>query len=492
MHDPIPENEVLYKHVNFCGVDRPRERPMIEEDNYCKKHKHERTITWVKDLNEISRELCDLYPFTCELCGIEGHFNFQCMNFQNITVNQLCDNMITPELYDELMLFFMCEELSEKTSWLDVNALGINNTLQNFHLYCVVNCHENDYISKIRKEGTLPKYKNVSYISTNKKESFSQVSPIVSNYKPGYVEKHHLQPLPPKVKKKKNKRRRKRRKKEEEWVSTWPEHIPRINFYPNGYKFMEDGELDFIHYYPDVKSVGTIEDDFDYDMHVTYCDWEDNDNATYDLENLFGANSENDDIESSKLGDDRIASPLPISDVVIDNYFSSNNKDIMFTHIVASNDNALLYYDNVITPIYSDYNGTYDIRRNYPYETCHNHGGNYSLVEHHLPDTQLIYSVQVVYDSPTPTVTNEKDYAYAESKSTFLHVDHGNNALCDAYIAEFIRDPTENYYEKGTYAYRYFNNIKFPLFMVNILKLCLFCLPMLVALCFNNLFSYKI
>src|SRR3954469_24373216 len=80
---------------------------------------------------------------------------------------------------------------------------------------------------------------------------------------------------------------------------------------------------------------------------------------------------------------------------------------------------------------------------------------------------------------------------HVENKSTFLHVDHGNNALCDAYIVEFIRDPTENYYEKGTYAYRYFNNIKFPLFMVNILNLCLFCLPMLVALCFSNLFSYK-
>src|SRR4051812_34191408 len=81
---------------------------------------------------------------------------------------------------------------------------------------------------------------------------------------------------------------------------------------------------------------------------------------------------------------------------------------------------------------------------------------------------------------------------HVESKSTFLHVDHGNNALCDAYIVEFISDPTENYYEKGTYAYRYFNNIKFPLFMVNILKLCLFCLPMLVGLCLNELFYCNI
>src|SRR3954463_11111897 len=197
-------------------------------------------------------------------------------------------------------------------------------------------------------------------------------------------------------------------------------------------------------------------------------------------------------MESSKLGDDRIANPLPTSNVTIDNYFASKNKDNMFTNIVASNDNALLCYDDVITPIYGYNKDIYDIRRNYPYESCHNHGGNYSLVENHLPNTQLIYSVQVVYDSPTPTITNEKDYAHVESKSTLLHVDHGNNALCDTYIVEFIRDPTENYYEKGTYAYRYSNNIKFPLFMVNILKLCLFCLPMLVGLCLNELFYCNI
>src|ERR1041385_4827165 len=136
-------------------------------------------------------------------------------------------------------------------------------------------------------------------------------------------------------------------------------------------------------------------------------------------------------MESSKLGDDRIASPLPISDVVIDNSFASENKENMFTNVVVSNDNALLYCDDVITPIYSDYKGTYGIRRNYPYETCHNHGRNYSLVEHHLPNTQLIYSVQVVYDSPTPTITNEKYYAHVESKRTLLQVGHGNNAICD-------------------------------------------------------------
>lgn len=73
-----------------------------------------------------------------------------------------------------------------------------------------------------------------------------------------------------------------------------------------------------------------------------------------------------------------------------------------------------------------------------------------------------------------------------------VHVDHGNYVLCDTYIVEFIHDPTENYYEKGTYAYRYFNNINFPLFMLKVLMLHLFCLPMLISLCFNELFYCNI
>ena len=36
------------------------------------------------------------------------------------------------------------------------------------------------------------------------------------------------------------------------------------------------------------------------------------------------------------------------------------------------------------------------------------------------------------------------------------------------------------------------NNVKFPRFMLKALKLHLFCLPMLVDFCFNNLFSHDI
>ena len=71
-------------------------------------------------------------------------------------------------------------------------------------------------------------------------------------------------------------------------------------------------------------------------------------------------------------------------------------------------------------------------------------------------------------------------------------VDHEKNALCDSYIVEFIHDSIEIYYEGGIYAYRNCNNIKFPLYVLKVLKLCLFCPPMQVDYCSHKLFAHKI
>ena len=60
------------------------------------------------------------------------------------------------------------------------------------------------------------------------------------------------------------------------------------------------------------------------------------------------------------------------------------------------------------------------------------------------------------------------------------------------YIVEFIHDATENYYEGRIHACRNCNNIKFPLYVLKILRLCLFCLPMLVDYCSHKLFAHKI
>ena len=103
---------------------------------------------------------------------------------------------------------------------------------------------------------------------------------------------------------------------------------------------------------------------------------------------------------------------------------------------------------------------------------------------------ETIFSIQVSYD--TPTILNEKNFAYVESSKFSMQVDHGKNALGADYIVEFIHDATENYYEVGTYASTYCNNIKFPLYVLKILKLFLFCLPMLVDYCSHKLFAHKI
>ena len=91
-----------------------------------------------------------------------------------------------------------------------------------------------------------------------------------------------------------------------------------------------------------------------------------------------------------------------------------------------------------------------------------------------------------------PTIPNEKNFAYLESSKIYMLVHHENNALCDGYIVEFIHDSAENYYEGGTYACRNCNNIKFPLYVLKVLKLCLFCLSMQVDSCSHKLFAHKI
>lgn len=65
------------------------------------------------------------------------------------------------------------------------------------------------------------------------------------------------------------------------------------------------------------------------------------------------------------------------------------------------------------------------------------------------------------------------------------------NALCAGYIVKYLHDATEKYYAVGTYACRNCNNIKFPLYVFKVLKLCLFCLPMLVDSCFHKFLFTK-
>src|SRR3989337_4135104 len=139
-------------------------------------------------------------------------------------------------------------------------------------------------------------------------------------------------------------------------------------------------------------------------------------------------------------------------------------------------------YENKVA-IYDDYcDDIYAIKNNDNHETCH-HDFNFQL-DYASHDSYVVEFA--------PTTIYENKFAYVESNKISMLVDHGKNALCDSYIVEFIHDATENYYEGGTYTCRYCNNIKFPLYVLKILKSCLFCLPMLVDSCSHKLFAHKI
>ena len=110
-------------------------------------------------------------------------------------------------------------------------------------------------------------------------------------------------------------------------------------------------------------------------------------------------------------------------------------------------------------------------------------------------DEQIYYdeSMPPIYDDYCDdTYAIKKKFPYVESRKFSMLVDHEKNALGAGYIVEFIHDATENYYEGGIYACRNCNNIKFPLYVLKVLKLCLFCLPMLVDYCSHKLFAHKI
>jgi hypothetical protein len=200
----------------------------------------------------------------------------------------------------------------------------------------------------------------------NEKEESSKVSSIVSDNKPGYVEKLPFKPLALKEGNKKKKRRSKRR---EEMVSS-PKHVAPIIV------FADESVLD------DVPMPDTYSSDHDWEKHTTF-----------DIDILLGTNSENDD-----------------------SYFVE-----------------------------------------FP-----------------------------------PTIINKNVYVYVGSINSFMHVAHDKNVLCGSYIINSIHDATESYYERGKHGFMHLNNIKFLLFMLKFLKLHLFCFPMLAALCFHDLFLYKI
>jgi hypothetical protein len=191
------------------------------------------------------------------------------------TAGLYCDDKITPNQHDKFTLFLGCEELSRKTSLVDMSAFKNISILQGCHLYCVKDFLTNTYLQNVIKLDVLPGYDstNICFHLINREEESSKVSSIVSVSKQDYVEKMPFKPLPPKEESKKSKKKKKRSKRGEETVSS-PKHVATIIDY-------DDSELD------DVLMPVTYVSDHDWEKH-----------STFDIENLFGTNSENVDVNN--------------------------------------------------------------------------------------------------------------------------------------------------------------------------------------------------
>src|SRR4051812_23176787 len=165
--------------------------------------------------------------------------------------------------------------------------------------------------------------------------------------------------------------------------------------------------------YVSPKAVACDSEHDDEPMPITYIsdhDWEEH--TTFDIENLFGTNSgnddvnncytistthvsSNDDIESSNLGEDVFENPFATDEYIFETPPSSKNDD-MFTNEHTLEDDYSIAYDDTMPSVFDSY---YDY--NHPLETCHSYGG---ITQNHPSNIQPVYHVQVIYDEPAPIV----------------------------------------------------------------------------------------
>jgi hypothetical protein len=151
-------------------------------------------------------------------------------------------------------------------------------------------------------------------------------------------------------------------------------------------------------------------------MPVTYSsdhDWEMH--TTFDIENLFGTNSENDNVNNC---------------CTISAIYVPSNYDML------KNEHTL---EDSYSIAYDDYKDEYDIFDDYG-------------------DDNNIDSYIVEF---APTTINKNDYVHVRIINSFMHVAPDKNVLCDSYIVNSI------------HGFMHLNNIKFPLFMLKFLTLVL-------------------
>jgi hypothetical protein len=70
-----------------------------------------------------------------------------------------------------------------------------------------------------------------------------------------------------------------------------------------------------------------------------------------------------------------------------------------------------------------------------------------------------------------PTAISKNDYVHVRSINSFMLVAHDKDVLCDSDMVNSIHDATKSYNERGKHGLMDLNNIEFPLFLLEFLKL---------------------
>ena len=147
------DENVSYKHVDFCGehwvcIDTPN-----REDRYCKRHKHVEP-KWLQERLNVSAENLKYLRRTCELCNEHGHLNLQCKLFYGRIVSKNCDSLITLGHHKKLSLLLGYEEMKHITEGIPKFNLDrfLDFYLEDIYMFCAVNCIENPYIANCIKK----------------------------------------------------------------------------------------------------------------------------------------------------------------------------------------------------------------------------------------------------------------------------------------------------------------------------------------------------
>ena len=108
------DENVSYKHVNFCGVHWVCKYTPNREDRYCKRHKYLET-KWLQERLDVCAENLYFLGHTCELCNERGHLTIRCKLFHNLIVSKNCDDLISLAHHNELSLLWGYEEMKRIT-----------------------------------------------------------------------------------------------------------------------------------------------------------------------------------------------------------------------------------------------------------------------------------------------------------------------------------------------------------------------------------------